>query len=270
MLRSALLLSLGLSAFTACGGAAAPLAEDEATLSRRAIPLGSYARIRSTDARRTLERLTLETPTRFTAELRLQGRSPGFWTPAPDETKHVSGTYEFSRARPAYVDPDQRVRDAITLRYEDATYAYDHFTFEWRAPALVLTNGRDETVLQSDASHRAEAPDEPIRAHCTSDGSATVSLVLDENQHDKGTLRLVQNGATGFPRSQSVAVTKDTMTVGRDPAIFRGMRGEQGFEIGVPRRILGGANAAFRSSLTWESDQAGDAKSFPLACTSSP
>ncbi|MBK6693538.1 MAG: hypothetical protein IPG50_15225 [Myxococcales bacterium] len=41
MLRSLLVLSLGLSAPTACGGAASPLAEDEAPVARRAIPLAA-------------------------------------------------------------------------------------------------------------------------------------------------------------------------------------------------------------------------------------
>lgn len=280
MLRAAvrfapLLASLPLL-LAACGGASdAPSSidganEDEAALETATIPLGSYKLVRKSGTSRALTRLTLERNKRFTAEMEIEGeRNPLlWWAPAPSETKIVKGSYRTSRDRPSVMDTDQRVRDGIWLEYEDPTYSYDHFSYEYRAPRLTLTALSKEIVLESDPGYEAPAEPAAIEVSCTVDrGEATMKLTLDENRNTRGKLAIVRNRMADFPASVTVTVGYDNMLSDRERMRFRGMKGDQGFDVIVPRTVIeGDQRGTFSASFTWEPDQGGIEKGFTLSC----
>jgi hypothetical protein len=254
----------------ACGGQASepePAGDEQELGVTQKIPLGSAELVRSSGSSRPLARLTLEANHRFRAEMKVEGRDGTFWAPASSEIKVVSGSYRLSRDNPSAVDPDQRVRDGIWLEYEDPSYSYDHFSYEWRAPKLTFTRLDARLELQSDPDYRPEPEPAPIVIACNSDrGAATARLTLDKNRNQRGTLKLTKARMAGFPDSQSVDVGYDDRLSTPERARFRGMRGEQGFDITVPRAALAGSRDEFSSSLTYEADQGGSATSFGLRC----
>lgn len=258
----------------ACGGSAeessVPSGGDEAALETATIPLGSYKMVRKSGTSRPLARLTLERDKKFSAEMVIEGRGNPlvWWAPAPSETKIVKGTYRTTRERPSVMDPDQRVRDGIWLDYEDPTYSYDHFSYEIDGARLTLKNLDKEIVLERDDNYRAPAEPPPIELSCTTDrGEATLAITLDENQRQRGKLVITRNRMERFPNSGTIAIGYDNRISDEERADYRGIRGDEGFDVKIPRKVIDGSSRAqFDMQLLYEPDQGGSETGFAFKC----